>query len=384
MSYPFNIRAEAKVQITGINGTTLNTGDVVTGEDNLRAVTIENGYCKVTYELPDGAEEGACHLYIMHDGEWRRCFRPGYGDWTFWVSPLQGTADRIVVLQATPDVVEISIEWTAHDLDTGYLGTAGLVSRDYARSVNYPSSSSNPKLITEVHLRKVVRVERGVQGYWLAWRSDPNVVPMITGASALANNEANLGEREFGTGGGTAVAWASTGNVAYFDAWRDQRDWSAVTTALPSFDNFAWWPGIDDATYPPWNHATVIAMQPAGYPAEASGGTYYIADIPASSYGGYANVCRYLVQKNPNEIGVWCYAGQLGEVVNHFTNPWTESDGRLTRYQVFIGAVYHAPDATAVAKAGYTGNVDYGNEPTSAIQATIAARAAAVLAGWPT
>lgn len=358
--------------ITGEDGAALAEGDIVTGEDAVRAVAIENGLARVTYELPEGAEPAAHHLFIAHEGEWLRCLRPGYGDWSFWVTPISVAADRAVVIEANEDAVEVSFEWAAKSLDNaGYGFPGGLNSRDYARNLIYPSGSATPRQIATVHLRKVLRMERGVRGYWRSWRSDPNIVPQITAAGQAANNEKDLGERELGIGGGAAVVWASTGNIAYFPAWLEQRDWSAVVAALPSFDNFAFWPGIDDATYPPWNHATVIAMQPPGCPAEQAEGPFYVADIPKANYGGHPNICRYMVAKNPQEIGTWCYAGQLGETTNHLTNPWTERDGRLTRFPNFLGAEYYEPDDTAAAKAGYTGDVDYANEPSASIQSKI-------------
>lgn len=387
MSYPFNIRTIARVQATGLNGALLSTGDIITGESNLRAISVTNGLVKVTYERPDAllSEYPACHLYLLRDGEWLRCVTEQYGDWSFFVNPISATCDRAVVVEATDEAVEISFEWTAHDLDTGYLSTPGLNERNPSGALNYFDGSPTPHRITESYTRKVVRIQRGIRGYWLAWRSKPEMTPEITAHSqGLNNDKDHAGEREFGTGNGSAVAWASTGKIAYFPAWRSQRDWSAVTTALPTFDNFAWWPGIDDPPYSPWSHATVIAMQPAGYPAHQTTGPWYIADIPVSNYGGNANICRYLVMKNPHESGSWCYAGQSGTVLTHLANNWIESDGRRTRFSCFLGAEYHVPDATAVAKSGYTGNVDFGNEPSATIQATIAARVATVVGAWPT
>ena len=71
-------------------------------------------------------------------------------------------------------------------------------------------------------------------------------------------------------------------------------------------------------------------------------------------------------------------------MVNHFTNPWIESDGRRTRFPVFLGAVHHIADATAVAKAGYTGTVAYANEPSVGVQANVGRAALAVWEDWST
>jgi hypothetical protein len=374
--------------ITGLAGVALATDDIVTGETALRAIKMENGLVRVSNERPNGAEFPACHLFVNaghtadgHEDAWTRCFSEQYGDWSYFVSSFAATCNRAVVIEATDDAVEVSFEWSAHSL-----GSPGLVERNPSGTVNYynnavesPFSQSTSHYITEVYLRKVVRIQRGVQGYWLAWRSYPDFTPTITAHSqGLNNDKDHTGEREFGTGGGTRVAWSSTGKVAYFPAWRSQRDWSAVTAAIPSFDNFAWWPGIDDPPYANWDHATVIAMQPAGFPAHQTTGPWYIAGLTADG------VVHVLVQKNPQEAGVWCYAGQNGNIVNHLTNPWIEADGQRTRFPVFIGADHYAADSTAVAKAGYTGNVAYGNEPSTTAQATATALVNAAVEAWPT
>jgi len=378
--------ADTSVTITGLNGAALPAGTIVTGEANLRAVSVQNDRVKYTYENSTNSNYGSGHMYIMFDGEWRRCFSPTYGDYAFFAVPIPSTADRIVVLRNDGDVAEISIEWTALALNTSYLSNNGIVERNYTLALNYNQSSSVIKYLTTTHLRKLVRVERGKQGYYIGYHSSPLIGPdpyQLHAIGASSNNETAFGEREVGTGGGTAVAFASTGKKAYFPAWRTQRNWAAVLSAIPTFDNYAFWPGLDDPTYSPWNNAAVIAMQPAGYPAEQASGPWWIADIPADDYGGYAHVCRYIVQRNPNELGVWNYASSSAFVVNHFTNPWREADGRPTKYPLFVGAEYYVPDASAVAVTGYTGTVPFGAEPSAALQSTIAAKAAALTAEWP-
>jgi hypothetical protein len=370
---------------TGLGGATLATGDVVTGATNLLAVSIQNGNVKVTYRENLAANAAGCHMYINgghtadgHEDSWTRCFDAVEADWSYWAVAPTATADRIRVLEATDDAAEISIEWDAYDL-TGYSLGAGFNSRDYARNLIYPASSSTPRQIASVHLRKTVRIQRGVQGYYVAWHATPVVVPMITAIGQAANNELDLGEREFGTGGGSRVIWTRDGKTCYAPAWRTQRDWSAFAAAFPSADNYACWLGSDDPTASPWNHATAIAMQFSGYPAETASGGFYVGDLYPT-----ANIVRCIVQKNPNPIGVWHYDGQNGILVNHLTNPWTENDGRLTRYPLFIGADHYVADSTAVAKAGYTGSVSYGNEPSATAQTLVSDLAAAALEDWPT
>lgn len=369
--------------ITGAGGVALVAGDVLTTAAAKRALVIANGLAKFTYELPlPGSNPAAGHLYLNsghisegHEDVWLTCFDPSFGDYAYFVTtPL--IADRIRVVEASDDAVEVTFEWDAHSL-----GSPGLVEVDPANYPNYNDAAAL-QYVTTVFLQKVVRMERGKPGYFLAYRSRPEVVPEITGLGAL-NNDVERGERECGTGGGTAVVWSSAGRIAYFGAWRDQRDWSAVLTAFPSFNNFAWWAGIDDPTHSVWADATVIAMQPEGYPHEQTSGYLYVADIPVAAAGCDNNVYRIVVQKNPLQIGCWGYAGQYGVVVNHLTNAWVERDGRRTRFPVFLGAGHHTPDPTAVAKAGYTGNVAYGNEPTANVQAKALALATAVTEDWP-
>lgn len=380
MSHPFNI-VTRRCAITGAGGATLATGDVVTGASAMHAIVMSNGQAKCKYEVPvpGTSQVTACHLFLTHQDEDLRCFDTTYGDYSYFFIGNDTEPDRVRVIEATPDACEISIEW-----DSRSLGSPGLVERNPGGLVNH-YDNGNQRLITSLTtLRKCVRMVRGLPGYFLAWRSTPDVTPIVTAHSQGLNNDKDHGgEREFGTGAGTAVAWASTGRVAYFPAWRSQRDWSAVTAAIPSFDNFAWWPGIDDPPYANWDHATVIAMQPSGFPAHQTTGPWYVARIPVSSYGGNANVASVLVQQNPNEIGVWCYAGQSGIVVNHLTNPWIEADGQKTRFPIFVGAVYYAPDSSSVAKSGYTGNVAYGNEPSTEVQAKVTALVTNVDGAWP-
>jgi hypothetical protein len=389
VSHPFNIITR-RCTITGSGGAALATGDVITGTSAMHAIVMSNGDAKCKFEVPvpGTSQVVACHLFLTRDGEDLRCFDTTYGDYSYFFVGNATEPDRVRIIEATPDACEISIEW-----DNRSLGSPGLVERNPAGTVNYynnavesPFSQATAHYLSSLTtLRKCVRMVRGLPGYFLAWRSTPDVTPIVTAHSQGLNNDKDHGgEREFGTGAGTAVAWASTGKIAYFPAWRSQRDWSAVTTAIPSFDNFAWWPGIDDAPYANWDHATVIAMQPSGFPTHQTTGPWYVARIPVSGYGGSANVASVLVQQNPNEIGVWCYAGQSGIVVNHLTNPWIEADGQKTRFPIFVGAVYHEPDATSVAKAGYTGTVAYGNEPSAAVQASVTALVASVDGSWPT
>lgn len=374
------------VSITGTGGAALSTGDTVTGTTAIRAVAIENGLVKVTLEAGGAGQLGACHLYLNdghtsdgHEDSWRRCFNATYGDWTYYVTSVTTNPDRVRVIEATDDAVEISIEWDAHSL-----GTPGLVQRTPQNVVAY-DDGGNPRYWTAVLLRKVIRVERGKPGYFIAFRSVPETTLEIDdGVGDAWNNDKDRGERECGTGSGSAVVWSSAGVTAYFPAWRTQRDWSAVLVAVPTFDNYACFMGIDDPTYAPWNDATVIAMMPNGYPAEQATGPYYVADIPIADAGTDDNIFRIIVQKNPNEIGSWCYDGdQSGALVNHLTNSWIESNGMRTRFPVFIGADDCTPDSTAVSKSGYTGTVAFGNEPSAVTQARALAIATAVTEDWP-
>ena len=370
----------------GAGGAVLATGDVITGNTAIRAIVAANGLVKVTLEAGQAGQLGCCHLWLneghtadAHEDSWLRCFNASYGDYSYYYASIATNPDRVRVIEATDDAVELSIEWDAHSF-----GSPGLVQRTPQNVVAY-DSGGGIRYWTAVLLRKVIRVERGKPGYFLAWRSVPETTLEIAGGIGDAwNNDKDRGERECGTGSGSAVAWASTGRVAYFPAWRSQRDWSAVTTAIPSFDNFAWWPGIDDPTYTPWDDATVIAMEPAGYPAEQAEGPFYVADIPIVDAGTADNVYRLIVEKNPNEVGVWNYAGQsYGVLVNHLTNSWIESNGARTRFPVFLGAGHCVPDSTAVAVAGYTGTVAFGNEPSVEIQARVGRAALAVWEDWP-
>lgn len=391
MSYPFNI-ASQRCTLTGLNGAALSAGTVLTlasdGEDAIRAITMENGLFKVDYSASLTTDQSPVHHpYIKNpDGEWIRTSTLTYGDGWFCVRPFATPYDRVEVVEANQDVIEVAFQYLNVALDIPYLNNLGVINRDQNLGVNY-TQAAVMKWLTDINVTKTIRMERGVQGYWMSMNTEPRVAPplwLLTAPGATSNNENDYGEREIWTSENAAVLWSSNplAGVSHHPAWGARAIWDTAAIAIgQAINNKTWWAGIDDATYSIMAHAGYKQTQwnSAGFPRQQLTGPWYIADISAES-----NVCRYVVQQDPLETGGWQFSSsQYGKGSSHFVHGWPGKDGREKKFPVFYGAVYYVADATAGPLSGYSGNVAYANEPSAAIQARIAALATERHGSWP-
>lgn len=320
---------------------------------SVRDVVIQNGLVKVTYEVktPD-SEKGAHTLYRWDGSAYTRATTTQYGDWSFFVVGFTVVADRAIVLEASSDLVEVAFEWTTFSIGSG------VPDYDSTPSLNYASgqSGANYKKILSTKLTKVIKVMRGREGYFAAWHSTPRVGPSANLIPAY-NNETAWGERELGTGGGNRVSFASTGNSCLHPDWgADSRGW--IPLGFTGAANRPMWPGIDDSQA----YGASASLQPAGFPADASSGPWWLADLHAENATTYP-FCRYVILRQRLECGFWQFGdGQYGATVVHFTNEASDDSGIPYRYMVFIGAFpYTSPSLSA--------------EPTTALKQRVAARA---------
>lgn len=392
MAYPFATASESgtSVTVTGLNGAALSAGTRVTGEAALRAIVMQNAVAKYTYERPtvDGtpAEPAAGHLFLKHEGAWLRCWAPYYGDWSFFAAPLTTTCDYADVVEASEDAAEIAFVWTSHALNVAYLGGNGVLWRDNNNVPMYADGGVF-KWLTNIRLTKLVRLERGRPGVFTGWHSYPHVGPPPTRlyVGSPDNNEQAWVERELGTGRAAAVAWSSANQRAYFPAWALQRaaTWAAAEASYGGqITERHWWSGIDDPTYGVMATAGFKLSQYPNFPNQQLVGPWYIASIPAAD-AGLGDVCTVTAQHRPIESGGWQFMPSPGRaaMVMHHCNNWMSPRGVVYRFQLFNGAVHYDADPTAVAVTGYTGAVEYGNEPTQALVNQIDALVNALT--WP-
>jgi hypothetical protein len=303
--------------LVGGDPNVLLPGDVVT---NPRDLVLENGIVRLTYEAmwndpstPVQDEAGAHMLYRWLDGEYRRALSSRYGDWTFFANPFQESAETATIISASEDVVEVAFEWPHHRLDLPgpyngcYHSACGVIERDHEGSAIYRSDGSGEfVVIDEVRFVKTVRIERCSEGYFVGYHSDPRLSPKngLTG-----NHENSMGEREIGTGGGNAVTFSSAG----------------VVVRNPEAGQHAY-VGIDDPPY-----ASEPRLQPDG--------PWWVADLPGFAPPDDVPFARFIAMEHRLEVGVWQFAPtHLGSTVVHYVNDQVEADGRVGRYQVFIGA----------------------------------------------
>jgi hypothetical protein len=358
------------VVLTGPNGR-MKAGDVLTGGD-ISAWTLENGIVKVTKTaLVPNPVEGGLTMKRWDGSTWQDCFGAQYGDWCFFANPLQALPDSVTVLEYTTEAAELAIEWTAHSLDTGYLGLGGVLDRDWSGAANYDNGAQF-KIIDEVRFIKTIRLERGKEGYYVGYHS----VPYISPKNHLAgNNETGYGERETGHGEAVAVFWASSGFVSRHPEWGANSNWGGGSDY--STQRHAWARIDDPNTSAPYINADYIAYQNAldpahTFPAEQTTGPWWVADLP------YTNattnpVCRYTVMADRLEVACWQFAaGDAGRTVIHFVNELLDDSLAHRRFQVFIGAFPYTSvyDLTTVAGRA--------NEPTATLKTTVARKAAAI------
>lgn len=400
-SLAFNIARRGtapNASLTGLGGVAHKTGDVVTGEAALRALVLDNGIARYTYERPTvttnpllQAEPAAGHLYVKANEAWLRCSTLYYGDWSFFAAPITTTCDRVEVVMATEDAVEVAFVWSDHRLDVAYLGGNGVLWRDSANVPFYDqwNGTTQPfRWLKGIKLTKSVRLERGRAGAFIGWHSDPHVGPppkRLT-IGAIDNQDQAWAERELGFAG-SAVLWssASAAHVGHFPAWSLQRAVWATAEAQngSAYTERHWWSGIHDPLYGAMATPAFAQTQCAGFPNVQTVGPWYVAGIPGSDTDVGA-VCRYTVHQNPIESGGWQFMPTPGRAssVAHTCNNWPGPDGRVRRFQIFNGAFPYIADATAVTRAGYTGTVEYGNEPTASLRSRVGDIAAALT--WPT
>ena len=335
----------------GAAGTPLNKGDVITGAD-VTSVYMQNGIVKYTYEAA-----GPTGRLYRWDGSAYTQATGTDGDYSYFVTNTGNSVlcDRITVVECTTDEVELAYQW-----DTWSTGTTTVAYRDWvgAGSRNFPDSSATPKYITETVLTKTVIMKRGREGVFMGWHSDPRVGPFALQIPAQ-NNNTDWGEREFGTGSGNRVSFASSGNSALHPDWGADARWGGAGV-YPT--NRHWWAGIDDATYGDYDDAAYIALQDAGFPAEQTTGPWWIADLPSDN-ATTRPFCRYIVMRQRLECAAFQFsAGAYGQTVIHFVNEANDASGVPYRTMIFLGAFLYTSD-------------DLSAEPTATLKASVANRA---------
>lgn len=366
------------VTVTGTDGVALSAGTIlrksVDGEDALRALVFQNGLFKVTYE-DLGGEPCVLHVYMKRDGAWVHIVDNTYGDNVFVLAPLAVAWDEIEIIEASGDAVEIAFRMNEHALNVPYLGSFGITNRDQDNNANYQSNGV-VKAWTVCKATYLVRMERGLAGYFRSIHTEPRIAPamkLLTGPGAIRNNESDYGERELWIGFGSAVAWSSNpeAGVARFPAWGDKAEWDAAELIIGDIPNHTFWHGIDDATYGAMANAAYAQTQnnPSGFPRQQLTGPWYFADIAADSI--VANVCRYNVQQMPLESGTWQFGSQRGTSSNHFSHSWPDEAGLPMRFQTFFGAFSYAADTSD----------GYANEPRDAVRAEVSRLVGALV--WP-
>lgn len=355
------VRRRSAPRVTGTGGVTLPAGTVVTGAA-LRDIVMWGERTRVTYRARTPDVQRGCHmLEVLAGGEWIEAMEADQADWSYFVVSLTSLYDRATVVEASDDAVEVAWQYNAHSFTN-----TPIPYRDWNNGINYSQGAVNPnfKTITSTKLIKTIRVQRGEPGYYVGYHSDPRVGPHGSQIPAQ-NNETAWGERELGLSGGSAAAWASTGRIARWPAWADDVDGRWTAAGLQATANKVWWPGIDDATYAPYNSSAWISTQQAGFPAEQATGPFYVCDIHYSK-----PVAKILAMRQRFEVGGW-KVGTYGGIVLHHTNEAHAPTGVPYRHQAFIGGVHYAPDSSSA----------FANEPRAGIVRTMDELAAGLR--WP-
>lgn len=353
-------------QVIGLAGTALAEGTTVTGAENLRGMYLTNGRIKVTYEAKTPDSEMAAHtLYVFNElGDAVKVMTSQYGDWSYYVVGFSRPADSAVVRLVSDDAIEVDFQWDNWDVSSYNSGGPYLLTP--AGQLVYPENSSTArKIATITRLVKTLRLERGAMGYFIGWHADPRC--SVSNASLpTLNYYEGFGERELGTGGETCVAFSSAGNISRHPAWGAKAEW----TAAGSPSNRKAWMGIDDPFESPWNTASYIATQHAGFPHDQTTGPWWVGDIWSQS--DTVPYVKYICLRTRFEIGVWQFgATGKGNIVCHYVNEPHSDAGIPYRHQVYIGALYYVADSSSA----------YINEPSSQLQTDIAALASALV--WP-
>lgn len=383
MSYPFNIVSE-RCQLTGLNGAALSAGTTLTlasdGEAALRAVTMENGRFKVTYEdlnPDDTAEECSHHPYLKVGSDWVR-LSTAYGDWTFFCAPLGDPYDEMEVIEASPEVIEVAWRVNAHALNVPHLSNVGVTMRDPDGNAVYTSGGAL-KYHTVVKFTKLMRMERGQPGYFVGFHSSPTIGPSLkqlaSGPGAAANNESDFAEREFGPGSGALYVFSSNTNTtpAHMPTFIAKAAWDTAEAAMGDIPNHAWWSGIDDPTYGSMANVNYAPTQPGTgtFPRQQLTGPWWVADIPNSSMVGGPSLVRFLAMQMPLESNCNGFSSASYDTFAHFMNAWPADDGRPMKFQVFYGGLSYTADSSN----------SYANEPTAALRSQLDSLASGI--AWP-
>jgi hypothetical protein len=315
--------------------TRLVAGDVLTGAE-IDSLVILNGVVKLTRVDVSSHQRWVLHRWVSESDDYSQAWGT-YADWTYFCHSEPDDPDRVRIVTATPDVVEWVDEWDAYALNVPTLSNNGIVNRDDAAGVNY-TSGAVLKYITETTLRKVGRLERGADGYFAGWHSDPRVGPPSRKLPAQ-NNESAYGEREMGTGGDSRVFFASSGFECLHPDWGSDARWGVYSPT-----NRHAWPGIDDANYGVQAAAEYIALQDPGFPAEQTTGPWWVADLDYRNATSHP-FCRYVHMVGRMECGSWQFAAShYGSTVIHFINQYVSESGVPHTYQLYLGAIRYDSD----------------------------------------
>lgn len=350
------------VTLTGL--ATYVQGDIITGAANLRALRCRNGFAGWSYAVRAPDVQRGSHMLEMNTAAgYVEVLDAEFGDYAYFISSIAVIADRAVVVELSDDAVEVAFQWDVHP-------HTAVALYDQTGSPNYNNVPA-VKTSSSCRLQKTLRVQRGEPGYYVGWHSTTPTNEPDVGLVPSRNNDTGWGEREIGIGGGAAVCWSSSGNVARWPAWIDDLDGRWTAAGLAATANKVWWPGIDDPTYLPaaWNPP----LSPAGFPAEQANGPFYIADIHHDTVT--VPYARLLATRQKLEMGAWqipfSTAVAWGSPTVHMLNAARSPAGTPYRHMAFIGAIAYAADSSSA----------FANEPKASIQASMLALATNLR--WP-
>lgn len=319
------------VTVSSTAGQALRAGDSVSGTD-IDNLVIQNGLVQVLLEAATSADQrGAAHLKRWTGSSYQYALERFYGDYTYFTNTPAARPDRVRIIEASPERCEVAVEWDEYSLIAPHLPN-GVPYFDWAMGRNYSQGAVNPdwKYITETRLVKTIIVERGREGYFVGYHTDPRVGPLGSQIPDQ-NNETAWGERELGLGSNFRVVFSSAGVTRRNPA-------EGVNTGL----------GIDDP----------VSMGGA----EQTVGPWWVGGIPDPTGVG-AGLCPYIVLRQRLQILDYQSGAQNGVIVVLNVNEAHDAANVPYRTMLFIGAFPYEADA------------DLTNEPTVALRQQVAARA---------